>query len=447
MSRHTHIIGIGGAGMSGIARLLHERGEQVSGCDQHHSALLDQLAAQGMTTYAQHDRDHVASADRLLVTSALSEHHPEVQAARERGLPVLTRHDLWREWSLQRQTIAVAGTHGKTTTTAMLAVIFTYTEQDPGYLIGAHVPALAGAARWGSQQLIVEADEYARTFLALQPHTVVVTNINWDHVDIYESQAAYDAAFYEFIVAKSVATRIFCGDDAGLRRVCATVPAIWCGLTPDNDWQAVQIQYTPAGSRFLVRRGTTIVGSVELAVPGLHNVRNALLALVTAVQFGIDFSAAATALAQFTGSARRFEYKGSHRNITVVDDYAHHPTEIQATLAAARAAYPQQRLVVYFQPHTFSRLQAFESEFVAAFDQADIVRIGQVYGAREQLEHDPVYALIRQIQHPDVAAVGSVAAAVDHLYQLVQADDLVLTMGAGDSFRVGEQLLQRLEHS
>ena len=477
--------------MSAIAHLLLERGEHVSGCDRALTATTAALVAKGAMIVQGHSAEHLPTVDRLLVTSALPADHIELVAAHECGLAVQTRHDLWREWSSERAVVAISGTHGKTTTTAMTALILHHAGLHPGYLIGAHVPALGGSAAWGSGPLVIEADEYARTFLALTPQIAVITNLDWDHVDIYPTQAAYDAAFREFAEAEigdqgsgirdrgsgsrkqeagsgkremsddlyGVASMpaaptpdprplIVCGDDAGVQRVLGDLRAIRCGLNAGNDWRATDLQPRDGGMMFTVQRGTATLGAVWLGVAGEHNVQNALLALAVADWYGVPFEQAVAALALYRGSARRFEPKGSAGGVEVFDDYAHHPTEIRATIAAARGRFPHRRLVVYFQPHTYSRLQAFGADFSVAFAGADVVRIGAVYGARETtVGVDPTTTIVAAMQHPDVAAVGDLAGAFANLAALLHPGDVLLTLGAGDGVQVGERIIAALSHA
>ncbi len=441
---HTHIVGIGGSGMSSIATILVERGDQVSGCDRAANAATKRLADQGVAIAIGHDASHITGIDRLLVTSALPLDHVELVAAHQAAIPVLTRHDLWRAWSAERPTLAVTGTHGKTTTTAMLAVIFKHAGYTPGFLIGAEVPALGASGAWGQGPLVLEADEYARTFLALDPTIGIITNLDWDHVDIYPSQAEYDAAFLEFASKPSLQALVLCGDDAGTQRVLADVAAIRCGLAEHNAWRATAIQATPDGMLFELISPVAEPIAVQLAVAGLHNVQNALLALAAAHAYGVDLAVAAAAITHYQGAARRFEPKGKVGNVRVFDDYAHHPAEIRATLAAARARFPEQRIVAYFQPHTFSRLEAFLAEFQTAFEQADVVRIGAVYGARETSKGDPTAQIVAGMQHPNALAVGDLNQAFEQLLHDVQAGDVVLTLGAGDGVSVGERLVAAL---
>ncbi len=438
--------------MSAIAQLLLERGDQVSGCDRALTPITAHLAASGATISVGHSAAHLATVDRLLVTSALPADHSELAAARERGIPVLTRHDLWREWSRQRAVVAISGTHGKTTTSAMTALILTHAGLQPGYLIGATVPALGGSATWGSGPLVIEADEYARTFLALTPQVAVITNLDWDHVDIYPTQAEYDAAFRQFATQPTTSAHhqrhplILCGDDAGVQRVLGDLPATRCGLDTGNDWRATALVPRDGGMVYTVERGDTTLGEIWLGVSGEHNVRNALLALAAADYYAVPFAVAAAALGHYGGAARRFEAKGSAGGISVFDDYAHHPTEIRATLAAARGRFPGQRIVVYFQPHTYSRLEAFSSDFSAAFELADVVRIGAVYAARESSAGpDPTTQIVAAMKHPDAQAVGDLDGAFASLRTALQPGDVLLTLGAGDGVEVGERIIATRE--
>jgi UDP-N-acetylmuramate--alanine ligase len=471
---HYHIVGIAGAGMSAIAHVLLDQGHTVGGSDMQRTTLSDALAARGATILLGHDAAHGAYADALVATSAVTPQHPELRAAHERGIPVLKRADLWREWSAQRDVVAVAGTHGKTTTTAMIALALTHAGRDPGYLIGGEAPNLPRNARWGdpSAPLVIEADEYDRTFLALTPRVAVITNVEWDHVDIYPAPAEYDAAFRAFAGAvRTPRDLIVCGDDAGTLRVAehpdATQYGIDDAVASDPvacrrallDWMAANIRADADGTTFEVWRydrrsfATYSLGPCRIQLSGAHNVRNALAALAATSALGIAPAQTIAALAEYCGTRRRFELKGEAGGITVIDDYAHHPTEVRATLAAARDRYPGRRIVVYLQPHTYSRTSALLDAWASAFGDpssssgqgADIVRIGDIYAARE---HDTLgidsATLARRINHPDSRAIGSMAPAVEQLWNLLQPGDLLLTLGAGDGYRVGEMILEKL---
>jgi UDP-N-acetylmuramate--alanine ligase len=462
-----HIVGIAGAGMSAIAHILLDQGHTVGGSDMQRNTLSDALAARGARIFLGHDPAHVAGADALVATSAARPDHPEIAAARERGIPILKRADLWREWSAQRDVIAIAGTHGKTTTTAMIALILNGAGLAPGFLIGGEAPDFDRNARWGDERapLVIEADEYDRTFLALAPKLAVITNVEWDHVDIYPSQQEYEEAFHAFAAATpDPHMLIVCGDDAGALRVAGGRPeATQYGIDDDVardpvscrrallDWMASGVQADLHGTTFQVWQydqrtfATRSLGFCRIGLAGEHNVRNALAALAATNRLGVAPAVAIAALASYRGTRRRFEWKGEDRGITVIDDYAHHPTEVRATLAAARSRYQRRRIVAYLQPHTYSRTRALLDEWSAAFDNADIVLIGEIYAAREQdtLGMDSA-TLASRIAHSNVHAIGGMKHAVAELLDLLKPGDVLLTLGAGDGFKVGERVLEEL---
>jgi len=465
---HYHIIGIAGSGMSAIAAILLDQGHSVSGSDPSANRLTAALAARGATIYQGHAPAHVASADAVLATAAVRSDHLELVAARAAGIPVLGRADLWREWSQQRPVVAVAGAHGKTTTSAMIAVALRGAGIEAGYLIGAEAHDLGGNAAWGRPDapLVIEADEYDRVFLALRPAVAVITNVEWDHPDIYPSAEEYAAAFARFAALAPAPDRVvLCGDDPGALALGLTGATLYgieedlatdpvaCRLVP-FDWSASGVAPTADGGvrfdlwrynrqRFARRRP----GSLSLRLPGRHNVRNALAALAVCALLQAPLDAAARALAAFRGTARRFEIKGEAAGVTVVDDYAHHPTEARATLEAARLRFPGRRLVLYLQPHTFSRTAALLDAWPAACAAADLVRVGDVYAAREQGDAP---ALARALAERvaalglDARYAGGVEAAARLLAAEVRPGDVVLTLGAGDGDRVGVLLLEHV---
>jgi UDP-N-acetylmuramate--alanine ligase len=465
-----HIVGIGGAGMSAVAHVLLDCGHHVSGSDMQQSSAWAPLQARGVPIVQGHHADNVASdVDALVVTSAVKAPHPEIDAAQARNIPVLRRHDLWRMWSTQRRIIAVAGTHGKTTTSAMIAYALEHAGMRPGYLIGAEVAALPRSATWGDADapFVIEADEYDRTFLALQPDIAVITTLEWDHVDIYPTLTDYQAAFQQFVTQVAHPERVFvCGDDAGIRATVTRPNVRWYGiddrLAADPvacsrvplDWSASSCQQQGAMQTFQAwhydRRSFAmrLHQPLQLMLQGLHNVRNALAAYAVAVTVGANPQAVATALATFAGAKRRFEYKGCVADVTVIDDYAHHPTEVKAVLAAARQRYPGQRIIAYLQPHTYSRTAALVTEWRQAFGDADVVYVGDIYAAREQ----PVPGvdapwLVGQIAHPQVQISGDLTKTVAHLVDAVRPGDVVVTMSAGDGTQIGPRLLHQLAES
>lgn len=463
-----HIVGIAGAGMSAIANLLLDQGHAVSGSDPAANRQTAALAARGAVIYQGHSPAYVAGADALLATAAVRPDHVELAAARAAGIPIVGRADLWRRWSAERPVVAVAGTHGKTTTSAMIAVALRASGLAAGYLIGAEVPDLGGNAAWGdpAAPLVIEADEYDRVFLALTPDVAVITNVEWDHPDIYPTAADYRAAFSQFAAAVASPRRvILCGDDAGamalglpeatlygIEEALATDP-VSCRLAP-LDWTASGVTHTAGGVAFDTwrynrrRMAQQRAGSLALAVPGAHNVRNALAALAAAELVGADLGAVAAALARFTGSARRFELKGELAGVTLIDDYAHHPTEVRATLAAARARFPGRRVVAYLQPHTFSRTASLLDAWATACGDADLLLVGDVYAAREQGDAPAVArALAERIaaQGVDARATGGLGPSAAALIAAVRPGDVVLTLGAGDGDAVGAALIAHLK--
>lgn len=462
---HYHIVGIAGAGMSAVAHILLDQGHTVSGSDVQRSRAVEALAARGAAIKLGHDPTHVVGADALVATSAVSFTHPEVVEARARGIAVLKRADLWREWSQQRPVVAVAGTHGKTTTTAMLALVLQQAGRAPGFLVGADVPDLGTNAHWGDPHapLVIEADEYDRTFLALAPQIAVITNVEWDHVDVYPSQAAYERAFQTFAAAvREPRNLIVCGDDPGVQRAIDAAQATQYGIDellardPVScrrtlfDWTATNLRTDADGTQFDMWQydqrtfATRALGPRSLRLAGRHNVLNALAATAAAAALGVDQPTIAAALASYRGAARRFECKGEAGGVIVIDDYAHHPTEVQATLQAARERFGDRRLVVYVQPHTYSRTRALLEQWADVFDAADVVRVGAVYAARERDTRGIDDRVLAQaIRHPDVQAVGEVPAAAEALDALLRPGDVLLTLGAGDGYLVGTSVLQR----
>jgi UDP-N-acetylmuramate--alanine ligase len=462
---HYHIVGIAGAGMSAIAQILLDQGHTVSGSDLQRNALTRMLEQRGAVVRSGHAPEHIAGADALVVTSAVKPDHVELAAARASNIPVLKRADLWAEWSRIRPTIAVAGTHGKTTTTAMIALALTQAGLNPGFLVGGEVPDLGTNARWGdpAAPLVIEADEYDRAFLALTPQVAVITNVELDHVDIYPTQESYEAAFRQFAQSVPLARNVIqCGDDPGALRSfehpdgtqygiderIATDPAS-CRLAP-LDWTAANVRNEDGRTSFdlwLYDRGsyaTRLAGTQSLRLPGEHNVRNALAALAACAAIGAPMAGARAALEAYRGALRRFEHKGEAGGVTVIDDYAHHPTEVRATLAAARARYTGRRILAYVQPHTYSRTRALFSEWPAAFVDADCVFVGDIYAAREQDTLGVSAAGLADAIGVKAQAVGSIVRAAQQILEQIEPGDLLLTLGAGDSSRVGELVLEGL---
>ena len=444
-ARPVHFVGIAGAGMSALAELFTLRGVRVSGCDAHPENAPD-LRSLGITVEAGHSAAHVAGARALVVTSAIPKDHPELVRARELGVPVVRRAEALAEATASATLIGVAGTHGKSTTTVMTTEALAAGGLDPTGYVGARVTSWGGNLRAGcAERLVVEADEYDRSFLALTPTLAIVTNVEADHLDIYADLGDLERAFAQFV--RPARYVVLCADDAGANAVPTPVSAevIRYGLTsPDARLRAADVRRAGLGSAFTVVYDGVRLGEVELAVPGEHNVRNALAALGAGLAFGLTVPAMAPGLAAFRGVERRFQLLGEAGGALLVDDYAHHPTEVRATIEAARAAAPERRLVVAFQPHLFSRTRDFAEEFADALLLADAVYLADIYPAREQ----PIPGVTSELIAARMTALGrppewrgGAATLAPVLARALRTGDLVVTMGAGDVTRVGPAVL------
>lgn len=460
----VHLVGIGGIGLSAIARVLHGRGFSVSGSDQHSTELTRALTSEGIVIYAGHHAEWVSDSDLVVLSSAVPPDNPEAREARRRGVTVVKREQILGELTAGTITIAVAGTHGKTTTSAMIAWILTEAGVDPTFIVGGVLQNLGTNARSGAgPHFVIEADEYDRAFLGLRPHVAVITTLEHDHPDCYPTLEDMRLAFGQFAdrVADS-GLLIVCGDDTQARDLGMINTGLGrrvqsYGLERKWDWWA-EGSHLGAGALFEVGRSSAKsngtegqksrrLGSCALQVPGYHNVLNALAALAASAEAGVDFDTAASALTRFRGTARRFEVKGHVAGITVVDDYAHHPTEIRATLAAAHIKYPGRPIWAVFQPHTYSRTAALVGEFGPALATADHVIVTAIYAARER---DTLgmsgQVIVDRIPpgHPDARYMETLERAKETLLQEVRPGDLVITLGAGDAYLVGDQLLVEL---
>jgi len=453
--KHVHFVGIGGAGISAIARVLMEQGAAVSGSDLVLSRVAEALARDGASVFAGHRAENVQGADMVVVSSAVPPTNVEIRAAQAIGIPVMKRPEFLGQMMEGQAGVAVAGTHGKTTTTAMISSILLEAGRDPTFIVGGVIAGLETNARAGSGKLfVIEADEYDRTFLSLKPQVAVITIVEHDHPDCYPTFDDFRAAFEEFVaLVPPDGLLLVCWDDPvarslGEQRKEAGLPVVFFGLGEGAEWRAEEVRSNFAGGvDFLAVRGGQTLGLVRLRLPGVHNASNATAALVVADYLGVSFQAARSALTEFHGVGRRFEVKGEADGVLVVDDYAHHPTEIRATLQAARSRFPSQTLWAVWQPHTYSRTKTWLDDFAQAFDLADQVIVLPIYASRERdtlgLTDVQVAAAVR---HPDVRRAESLEEAVVWLATEVRPGDVVLTLGAGDSDKVGEWLLEVLEN-
>ncbi len=446
--RPIHFLGIAGAGMSALAELFLRRGARVTGCDVAPGGAPD-LPGMGITVLTGHDPSHVAGARAVVVTSAVPKDHPELAHARALGIPVVRRAEALGEAVAGGELVAVAGTHGKTTTTVMTTEALEAAGLAPTGLAGGRVASWHGNLRLGSDRLfVVEADEYDRSFLALAPSIAIVTNVEADHLDIYRDLADIRGAFEQFLApARTVVT---CADDAGASALAVPAQATRLSYGIDNEAARLSAQETVSVDgrlRFLLRLDGEDLGELTLRVPGMHNVRNALAAVGAGIALGASLESMRRGLEAFEGVERRFQRLGAVRGVQVVDDYAHHPTEIVATLEAARAAFPGRRLVAAFQPHLFTRTRDFAEAFGAALSRADVVFLTAIYPAREQPLPGVTSALVADALRKagqEVAWSGERDVLATALASAVRDGDVVLTLGAGDITRTGPELLQRL---
>jgi len=451
-------VGIGGTGLSAIARVMLERGNFVSGSDLHPNALTEALVESGVRVDAGHSAENVRGADLVIVSSAVPADNPEIVEARRLGIPVLKRSEFMGRMLAGSQTIAIAGTHGKTTTTAMVALALNRAGMAPSFIAGSVIPQLKANAGVGDGlYFVVEADEYDGMFLGLRPHIAVITNIEWDHVDCYPCLDDVCRAFGEFI-GNTVAggTALVCADSAVALQTVQNVSqsrsdtrpmsVVTYGLQVAADWQAAGLTSNQlGGATFSVLQKGELLGQFDTAIPGAHNVSNALAAIAVGHMVGVDSQQIADALRTFHGVARRFEIKGEAAGVVVVDDYAHHPTEIRATLQGAGERFPGRRIWAVFQPHTYSRIAALFDEFTQCFSGADHVIVTDVYAAREMNDGGIGGGeLAAQIVAPQVAHMGTIDEAAEYLLTYVEPGEVVITLGAGDGYLIGERVLAGL---
>ncbi len=447
-----HFVGIGGVGMSGLAEILLSFPLSISGCDSADSDTTRRLVSLGIPIEIGHDISHLDRADLLVITSAIGDDNEEVRLARSRGIPVIRRAEMLAEIMRLKQGIGVAGTHGKTTTTSMIGAILTAAGFDPTILVGGRAHYLGTNARLGKGEwLVAEADEYDRSFLELTPVLAVVTNVEEDHLDCYLDLAEIMNAFTTFANRVPFYGAVFIGlDDPNASDLLPRLSrrAVTFGESPQASLRARDVALDATGARFFVAGDEPgFSGEAFLPLPGRHNVRNALAALAVARELSIPFATAAGALAKFDGVARRFETKGERNGVRVIDDYAHHPTEITATLLAARQTHPQSRIVALFQPHLFSRTRDFAREFGRALNGADVALVTDVYPSREAPIAGVTGALVVEAAtsfgHRNARFVPRREDVVALLDELLVPGDLLLTMGAGDVYRLGEEYLNR----
>jgi UDP-N-acetylmuramate--alanine ligase len=441
-----HIIGIGGAGMSAIAVVLMERGYHVSGSDQAESDVTRRLSDQGAEIFIGHRAENVGEVAMVIASSAVRDDNVEMLAARSRNIPVSKRAQ-FLGWLMQGSIgIAVAGTHGKTTTTAMVTQILLGAGRDPSFIVGGTIGAIGKSAHAGRDpEFVIEADEYDRTFLGITPTIEIITNIEHDHPDYYPTFNDVLAAFRSFIeLLPDEGCVIACGEDAAAAKLASKAKQkVLYGLDPKFDWHATDVRPNNAGgSDFIAYRKNESLGLIRLRVPGQHNVLNALAAIAATDRLGVPFVNAQDALSEFRGVGRRFEVRGEVNGVTIVDDYGHHPTEIRVTLAGARQRYPGQAIWAVFQPHTYSRTKTLLDQFAAAFVDADHVIVTAIYAAREK---DTLgisnLDVVRSMQHADARAIDALDDVVAYLRANVRPGDVVITFSAGDANKISTAMI------
>jgi UDP-N-acetylmuramate--alanine ligase len=449
--RRIHFVGAGGVGMSGLAEiLLLSTPLEISGCDRERGENTDRLAGLGAKILFGHDPSHLTEVDLVVISSAVDDSNPEVAAARERGIPVIRRAQMLGQIMRLKQGIAIAGTHGKTTTTSLVGMILTEAGFDPTIVVGGRVRILGTNARLGRGDfLVAEADEYDRSFLELTPDVAVITNVEADHLDCYRDLPDIVDAFVLF--ANRVpfyGAVIACLDDPGVGAVLPRVEkrVVTYGESPQAHLRARNIALEASGTRFEAWDSEQgLLGEVQLPLPGRHNVANALAAIAVGRELLVPFGEIARALAGFTGVVRRFEKKGERNGVLVVDDYAHHPTELAATLSAARQVYPERRLVALFQPHLYSRTRDFAADFGRALLGADVAVVTDIYPSREKplpgVTGQLVVQAAKEAGHRNLVYIADKKRVAERLERLLKPGDLLLTMGAGDVVRFGEGYL------
>jgi UDP-N-acetylmuramate--alanine ligase len=449
--KHIHFVGIGGIGMSGIAEVLLNLGYKVSGSDLRESDTTERLRKLGGEIAIGHRAENIASPHVVVISSAVTRDNVEVAAAREKQVPVIPRAEMLAELMRLKYGVAIAGAHGKTTTTSMVATVLAAGGIDPTVVIGGKLNSLGTNAKLGQGEfLVAEADESDGSFLKLSPTVAVVTNIDAEHLDYYKDMGEIKDAFLTFInKVPFYGVSILCLDQPHIQALIPKVEKRYLtyGMSTQADYQGREVELRAMGSRFKVLHHGADLGWFELFVPGLHNVSNSMAAIAVARELDIDLETIRKALKDFSGVQRRFQIKGEAEGVTVVDDYGHHPTEIKATLAAASGS--GRRVVVVFQPHRYTRTQHLLEEFFTAFNQADKLIVMDIYAAGEKpipgVSGQALYEGIKKHGHKDVSFIPEREKVLDQLAAALRKGDLLITLGAGDVWKLGEQMLERLK--
>lgn len=452
---HIHFVGIGGIGMSGIAELLLNLGYQVSGSDIKASDITDRLEKLGGKIYIGHDEGHVEGADVVVISSAIEAENPEVTAARRLSIPVIPRAEMLAELMRLKYSVAIAGAHGKTSTTSMVASVLGRGGLDPTVVIGGKLKSIGSNAVLGKGDYIVaEADESDGSFLKMSPTIAVVTNIDREHLDYYQGLMDIRNVFLNFIHRiPFYGLAVLCLDNEHVQSLIPEIRKRFTtyGMSSQADLQARDIEFNGLKSTFSVFHMGKKLGTVLLNLPGMHNVSNSLAAVAVGLELGLSFDVIKKAFENHEGVQRRLEVKGEKKEITVVDDYGHHPTEIKATLVAAKKSWPDKRLIVIFQPHRYTRTKALFEEFTRSFYESDIVIVLPIYAAGEKkIENVDSYRLYESILahgHREVIYKEDFKSALHYLTENLKQGDLVLTLGAGDVHLLGMEVLKSLDRN
>ncbi|MBT8364706.1 MAG: UDP-N-acetylmuramate--L-alanine ligase [Deltaproteobacteria bacterium] len=450
---HIHFVGIGGIGMSGIAELLLNLGYKVSGSDLKTSDITERLQALGGIVYERHEADQISGADVVVTSSAVKSDNPEVLAAEHASIPVIPRAEMLAELMRLKYSVAIAGAHGKTTTTSIVASVLAQGGLDPTVVIGGKLKSIGSNAVLGQGDFIVaEADESDGSFLKFSPAIAVVTNIDREHLDFYPDMDAIKSVFLNFIDRiPFYGLAILCLDNEPIQDLIPEIKKRYAtyGMNSQADFQIRDVEFKKRQSRFTVFSQGQRLGRINLNLPGLHNVYNATASIAVGIELDVPFASIKRALETLEGVQRRLEIKGEVDGITVVDDYGHHPTEIKSTLEAVAKCWPDKRKVVVFQPHRYSRTQALFDDFTRSFYQSDVLLVLPIYAASEQvIEGVSGKMLCQGIQahgHKEVHYADEMEYAIADLKKILKSGDLLLTLGAGDVWKVGEQLLQEWE--
>ncbi|MFN8847883.1 MAG: UDP-N-acetylmuramate--L-alanine ligase [Bdellovibrionales bacterium] len=445
-----HFVGIGGIGMCGLAELLHRMGAHVSGSDMAENAQTHHLKSIGVQVYIGHQGDHVGAVDVVVYSSAISKQNPEIRAARQKGIPLIPRAEALAEIMRLKRGIAIAGTHGKTTTTSLISSIFLEGGLEPTIAVGGKLQNIGSTAVLGKGEwCIAEADESDGSFHKLSPEIAVITNIDSDHLEHYGTFDNLKKAFLDFALKVPFYGKVIvCGDDPVIESVFSDYPKqmITYGFNPTNDYQLKG----EMGSYEILRSDKKssqleVLGDIQIEIPGRHNALNALAATIVGLTAGIKFAQCQSGLLNFKGVDRRFQLKGEKKQILIYDDYGHHPTEVTATLAGFKEKFPHQRLVVLFQPHRYSRTQTCWAEFLKCFAGADVLLLTDIYPAGENpLPGIDSKILCENINHPNRKYLPKNDNLSDEILRLLQPGDIFLTLGAGDGWKIGQKVLESL---